>query len=139
MSKIQGRLGTLDVSSDGGATWVPVLGAQDISFTGNADELDVSAHDSGIFREYLQGRIDASIDFALWWDEDDPGQGIIKQSYFGALRFDVRFRMQVGSGKDEYKAKCWVTSFSPSSPNDDAASVDVTLRVTGNFTNTSQP
>ncbi len=139
MAKIQGRLGRLAVSSDGGTTWVQVNGIQDMTFTGNADELDVSAHDSGQFREYLQGRKDATIDGTLWWDEADPGQNIVKNAYFSSTRIDMRFRMEENTGRDEIFTKGIVTSYSPASPNDDAASVDFTLRVTGDFTPSTQP
>jgi TP901-1 family phage major tail protein len=139
MAKIQGRLGALAVSSDGGVNWDTVAGAQDLTFNGNADTIDVSSHDSGQFREFLQGRKDATLDGSLFWDEADPGQGIIKNAYFSSTRIDVRFRMQEATGKDEIFAKAVVTTFGESSPNDDGAAVDVTLQITGDFTPSTQP
>ena len=138
MGKIAGRIGRLAVSSDGGTTFETVGGVQDMSMTGNADELDVSAHDTGQFREYIQGRKDASIDGSMWWDESDVGQEIIKNAYFSATRIDVRFRMEEGVGLDEITAKGIVTTMSPTSPNDDAAAWDFTLRLRGDFTFSKQ-
>ena len=66
------------------------------------------------------------------------GQEIIINGYFSGTRIDVRYRPDVGTGKNEMKFKAIVTSDSFASPNDDMASMDVTLRATGDFSRSPQ-
>lgn len=139
MARIQGRLGRVAVSDDGGASYVDVGCIQDATLNGSLDEIEVTCHESGTVREYLQGRRDATLDLTIWWDEDDPGQDKISAAYFGDSTLKVRFRMEEAAGKDEIIADAFVTSYTENSPNDDAASLDVSMRITGAFSPSAQP
>lgn len=134
MGKIAGRISTLEVSSDGGATFFELKGATDITLNSNQAELTTTAHDSGQFEEYVPGRKDFSLDVGLRYDEADPGQNILVDAFFSGTTLDWRFRMQVGTGNRQWLVKAFPTSLSPAGPNDDVASLDVTLRCTGPMT-----
>ena len=138
MTKIAGRLGRVAVSSDGGTTFFEVAGITDMSLSAAQAELNATAHDSGQFEEFINGRKDATLDLSLLWDEDDPGQNVITEAFTSATRIDVRFRMQEKLTAVEFLAKAIVTGYSPSAPNDDIATADVTLRVSGDFSFASQ-
>lgn len=134
MAKIAGRLGRVAVSNDGGVTFFEVNGITDQTLNAAAAEINVTSHDSGQFEEFIQGRKDATLDLSLLWDEGDVGQGIIKTAFFSATQIRVRFRMQEGVGFAEFTQQAIVTSFAPASPNDDASTVDATLRISGSYT-----
>jgi len=138
MARIAGRLSTLDVSTDGGTNYTPVLCIADLTFNGEGEELDSTCHDDGVFRAFEAGRIAASIDGTLRWDESDPGQVILEGSAFDRTKLDYRFRMNVGSGNREYLAQGIVTNWSPTGPNDDIAGLDVTIRLSGTITRQDQ-
>lgn len=138
MPKIAGRLSTLEISTDGGTTYLEVKGAADMTLNGSTAELTTTSHDSGGFEEYIPGRSDFTIDLSLRHDEADPGQDLLQDSFFSKTVVDWRFRMQVFAGLDEYKVKGFISSLSPAGPNDDVASMDATIRCTGVMTRSSQ-
>ena len=138
MSKIQGRLGRMAVSSDGAINYFILGCIIDMNLAGSAAEIKVTCHEDGQFEQYLQGRKEATVDGSAYWDEDDTGQNIVEDAFFNSTGLDVRFRMQEGTGKKEYEGKAIVTSWNESSPNDDAATVDFTLRINGDFTKSFQ-
>lgn len=139
MSKIVGRLSRLAISTDGGTTYTEINGIIDATLNLSQAEIGSTSHDSGDFEEFLIGRKDGTIDFGLRFDEADPGQDKLQDSLFAGTLADYRFRMEVASGKDEYKARGLVTSITPSGPNDDAAGMDASVRLTGTITKTAQP
>lgn len=138
MAKVAGRIQTLDVSTDGGSTWTAVGGIVDGSFNGSQEELDSTAHDDGQYRTYVPGRKDFTIDVPLRWNQDDSGQAVLKAAFFAATVLTVRFRMEVGSGRDNWQASAFVTSFAPSGPNDDIASLDCSLRISSSVSPSAQ-
>jgi hypothetical protein len=109
-----------------------------MSFSGNQDELEATCHESGQYREYISGHKDATIDGSMFWDSEDPGQEIVSNAFFSSTKIDVRFRMQEATAAKEILSKGIITSWSPSAPNDDMASIDFTLRLSGDFTLSTQ-
>lgn len=138
MAHIAGRVGRLYVSDNGGSSFTLLGGVVDMSLGGSKAELDTTDHDSGIWREFINGRLDATLDATLNWDEADTGQEKVRDAFYSDSTLVIRFRMQEGSGSEENEATALVTSFGPSSPNDDVATVDVTFRLTGNFAESAQ-
>ena len=138
MPKIAGRISTIEISTDGGSTFHEVKGASDVTLSGNQAELTTTSHDSGQFEEYIPGRKDFTIDLGLRYDEADPGQDLLMDSFYSGTTVDWRFRMQVGTGLDQYLCKGFCSSLSPAGPNDDVASMDATIRVTGPVTRQTQ-
>jgi hypothetical protein len=140
MSKVHGRFGRLAVSDDAGATYVDLGEIISIDPGGALDEVETTTHQSGPVREYLKGRRDLSFDVAAFWNQDDPGQLIVKTAYYGDTNLFLRLRDEEGSGRDEWlDLDAFSTNFSKGSPNDDAATLDITFRVTGVHSPSAQP
>lgn len=140
MSKIQGRLGRVAISDDGGSIYVDINGIQEATLNGALDEIETTSHDTGTVRTYLQGRRDATIDLSMFWDEADPGQDKVSAAFFGQTVPKLRFRMEEATGLDEFlDVDAFVTSYTEGSPNDDAATLDVSFRITGAFSPAAQP
>ncbi len=138
MARVAGRLSTLDVSTDGGTTYTAVGCIQDATLNGEGEEIDVTCHDDGVFRAFLAGRGAYTIDLTCIWDEADAGQGILETAHFNRSIYDFRWRQQVASGLREYTAQGLVTAFTPGGPNDDAAGLDISIRLTGTVTRAAQ-
>lgn len=129
MSCVLGRLGTVEVSNDGGLTYVKMGGLRDATLNISVDELECTSHDSGGAREFFPNYHDITLDFSNLWDDDDAGQSIVLLAMFAKTLFRARFRMQVESGAKEFEAEAFATSLTAASPNDDIASFDGTLRL----------
>jgi len=129
MTCVLGRLGTLEVSNDGGVTYSKLGGLMDATINIGVDELECTSHDSGGAREYVPNYHDITIDFSNHWDDFDVGQSIVLLAMFAKTLFRVRFRLQVTAGAKQFEGEAFATSLTAGSPNDDMASFDGTLRV----------
>lgn len=136
---IHGRLGRLAVSTDGGGTYTDVNSIEDANANGTLDEVETTTHDDGTQRTYIKGKRDLTIDLSLLFDEDDPGQNVLTDSYFGDVNFLSRFRMEEGAGNEEFlDLDSFITSYAEGSPNEDAATLAITVRVSGSHSPTPQ-
>jgi predicted secreted protein len=136
MGKIVGRLSKIQLSDDGGATYEVLGGAVDISMNIAQAEIGITAHSDDDWEVYLPGRKDVSIDCSLRYDEADPGQIILMASMFTSVEAERNMKIRLTMVTDpgvgvQYDGTAFVSSLSPSGPNDDAASFDATLRVKG--------
>ena len=134
MAKHQGYDATLEISTDG-STYYDINGLVDVTFNGNVGEMDSTTHDDSTFRTYLVNRMDGTLDGSVKWDESDTGQNMLETSWIGLGTRYYRYRMQTGSGYREYKGTGFVTSLSPSGPNDDVAEASFSIRLSGTITN----
>lgn len=126
---IAGRLQRILVSDDGGGIFVNLGGIVDATLNLNIDELEVTSHDDNGARVYIPNHHDATVDGTLRWDEDDSGQGKILDAVFDKSVFEIEFYMEVTAGRVYFTADAFATSFAPGAPLDDAATLDLTLRL----------
>ena len=132
MAAIAGRVGRVQVSFDNGATYLNLGGLVDATLNGNVDELETTTHDSGGARSYISNFHDETMDCTMRWDETDAGQsGLLRTVFPSPTEFKVKYRMEVASGKVEFLADAFVTSYSPAMPLDDTASFDISMRLSG--------
>lgn len=131
MSAIAGRISTLEVSTDGGTSYDPVGKLVDATLNLNVDELECTTHDSAGAREYLPNHHDATLDGTLRWDQDDVGQGVILDKAFDKTLAKYRFRIETGTGRLEFVADGFATTYSPGTPLDDTTNIDFTIRLSG--------
>lgn len=140
MSRFQGRLQTLDVSTDGGTTFTAVLCIADGNFNGEGEEIDDTCHDDGRFRSFQGGRAAATIDVTGRRDRADPGQNIIRQSWLDGTKLDYRWRQEGAvSTAEQLEAQGLVTAFTETGPNDDSAGLDYTIRLSGTISESAVP
>lgn len=138
MSKIAGRLGRVYVSSNGGSTYYSVNGVGDFTLSTEITPIDVTSHDSGQFREYIPGHKTGTFDFSCKLDEDDAGQAIVVDGVSSGSTLVFKVRNQEGTGEYEWIFAGMVKSVTNSSPNDDAATFDVSVQITGDFSRQTQ-
>ena len=125
MAKVHGRLQTFSWNS------VAVNGIVDGGLNLERPEIDVTTHDTGDAREFIQGRLAGTIDLTLRWDEADSGQGGMQADFFTGTSRAIYFRMGTGAGLHSFTGTGIVTSWSVKGPNDDASEVSATVRYSG--------
>lgn len=138
MAKIAGLNGRFYVSSDGGSNYTLFGGATDVSLSGSQDAYDVTSKDSSLYKEYLAGRKTATLDVSCFWDEADAGQDIVRTAFFAGTNVYVRFYLTTASGAVKYESNAIITSYAPSSPNDDVSTMDISFQLTGSFAEGTQ-
>jgi hypothetical protein len=137
MAHFHGRLGKVQVSTNGGTTWIDIGGVTDSSLKGTKGKINTSDHDSADFEEYIQGRKDLSIDLTCNYDTADAGQtALITNWYADGVTFLVRFS-PAGStaGSPQKQASGFVETLEEGDPNDAQATLTCTIQLSGTVTN----
>lgn len=143
MSRLVGRLSSLELSTNIPVpSWKLLGGAVDLSMSIAQAEITMTSHDDASWEDYLAGRKDVTIDCSLRYNEADDGQKLILGSIFATTEADrllkLRFRMQTATGAHNFEAVGFVSSVSPSGPNDDAAGFDASFRMSSSIAKTAQ-
>lgn len=134
MAKRLGRVATLEVSNDGGTTWMKVGRVIDANLNANRAEVDASDQDDGANSSWLRGRRDLTIDGTLRYDPEDQGQQLLEESYFAddpEPDLKVRWRSKEAVGEPEYIADGFVTTWQQSRPDEAPQDVSFTIRLSG--------
>lgn len=138
MAKQQGRRGFVDISTDGGTTWRRVAGLIDCTLNRTLDEVETTTHDSNGTKEFEPGLDEASFDMSVMYDDQDPAQLALEDSYDTKSTFLFRYFPVVLAGKRRYDGGGFVTSFSQAAPLNDMQTIDITVRVSGTITRETQ-
>lgn len=130
---IPGRLGRVRINVDGGVTqnFLDIKGIVDQTLNGNLSEYETTSHDSAGHKEFIPGLDDATVDLSCRWLESDPAQIALWASYFNKTTLGCQLTFDTVSGHSLFTGQCFPTSMSGSAPNDDVASLDITLRLSG--------
>ncbi len=128
-----GRFAKVELSDDGGLTFVNLGGIVDCNLNINIDELECTTHDSNGVREYIPNHSDFSMDIEANWADGDPGQRMLMLASSSKTRLTFRYYQDVdpGSGKFYWEGLCFPTSASPSGPLDDTGALSSSLRCSG--------
>lgn len=126
---IPGRLGKVFVSTDAGATYIPVSGVVDMKPNQNLQELETTSHDSNGHREYIPNHDDATMDLNCRFLDQDGGQLALKNSLEFKKVLQIKYMFDSVQGHSQYTASCFPTKISPAAPLDGVATFDVTLRL----------
>jgi predicted secreted protein len=137
---IPGYKGTLRISTDGGTTFNPIAEIKDVEITIVADMADVTSHDSAGWKEKLPTLNEWTATVGALYIEGDAQQTSVRSAILNKTSLVAEFRPQGAiSAKKQYKGTCFVANFKPSSPNTDAALVNVELAGTGALVESAQP
>jgi predicted secreted protein len=139
MADKQGRLSSLGVSTDGGATYTALQAAFDLSFNVEKSEIDTSDRGSGSWSDFIEGRKSATIDGSVNWDVSDGAlMTLLDASFADGTVLGFRFRVDTVAGERQFVANGFVTKFAESSPGEDKSSVDISIRLTGTVVKSTQ-
>lgn len=111
-------------------TWTELTNVKDVTLNLEKDEVDVTCRSSGGFKEFVDGLIDATVDFQMVWNTGDAGFTAVKTAFFAksAIAVLVADGVYSVSGTQGLRATCMVKSFSRSETLGEALMVDVSLR-----------
>lgn len=132
MAVILGRIQTAAFNDGGGYDEVGKI--IDGSLELDSAEVTVTSHDSGQWEEFLQGRENATATLGVRYDEADAGQEACLAAFIAQTMGTFRFRMGGAGGTKQYSASAFVKGAPMSAPNDDAADLQLTFRLTGAIT-----
>ena len=137
MADIAGRSGLLATSTDG-VTYTAVGGMKEISFKISGKTMDVTDHDSGVYEEFMGGRLNHTLSASGNYDEADTGQEALWTAHLARTKVYFRFRPTTAGGAKNYIAQGIVTSIEDSAPNDDANQVSFEIQLSGTLTRSNQ-
>ena len=115
---IPGRFGRVAIDDGGGFDDAGCVTDQALNLI--KDQLDNSCKPDGAdvgFRDFVDGWKSGTTDFTVYWDDTEAGQEAIKVAWESAGGdVTVRFRMEEGTGFDEYTALASVASLTLNAP-----------------------
>lgn len=116
--------------SYGTPTWDLITNVRDLTLNLDKDEVDITTRGSGGFKEFIDGMIDASIDFGMVWDTADTDFTAIRTAFFAktAIEFLILDGLVATPGSQGLRVTCMVKSFTRNENLGEALMVDVTLR-----------
>ena len=120
--------------SYGSPTWDLISNVKDLTLNLDKDETDVTTRASGGFKEFVDGLIDASIEFSMLWDTADTNFTAIRTAFFAktAVEFLILDGDEGTAGSQGLRVTCMVKGFTRNEALGEALMVDVNIRPTKN-------
>lgn len=131
---IAGYKAKLYVSTDGGNTYNLVGEVRNLTLRVEADNIDVTSHDSAGWREFIQGLKQWTATAEALYVDTNAQQDAVYAALTGGTVIDLRIYAEEASGKEQWEGEARVTSWELSGPNDDAAVVNLEFQGTGALT-----
>lgn len=128
---IAGMTATLEISSDGGASYDKIGECKDITLSVSAEEIDATSMDSGGWKEFIPGLMEWTAETEALYVGADVGQESLYNALTGRTPVKIRFRPKVGTGHDQFTGDAIITSWSVAAPLSDAAASSLSFRGTG--------
>ena len=135
MAVTRGRIGQISIDA------TTLLKVVDATLTLESAEITVTAHDSGQFEDFLQGRKNGSIEVSCRHDETDAAQQALNAAHFAESTVAVIWvsRGLATTGAERFSATAFVTAQPLETPNDEENKIAYTLRLTGAITRDTVP
>lgn len=110
--------------------WSLINNVKDLTLSLEKDEVDVTTRGSGGFKEYVDGLIDASIEWGMLWDTADTAFTAMQTAFFAKTAVELLIVDGVYSttGAQGLRATCMVKSFSRGENLGEALTVDLSAR-----------
>ena len=128
MTKIKlGFENHLYIGSAGSAAATELTGITDVAITLESPEVDVTARNSGKFKTYIPGMIDARVEFKIFADADDSALTTIRNAWLGRGAFSLK----VDLGDNAFfQSDVIVSNFSNDQATEEATAYNVSLKPT---------
>jgi len=140
MSEYLGRIATLEVSTDGGTTWLTVGEAKDLALSLPQDLHDATTYSDDIWKVDLRGHRQVTLTYTCQYDKADAGQLALISSYFSGtgIRHRVRPEGNTSTAK-EFEFDSNFNSLEISPPTQGISELSVDVQSTGTVTQTTIP
>lgn len=100
---------------------------KDVTLDLESAEVDASSRASGKFKIYIQGRIDAGLEFKMNVDEDDTTLSTIRTAWLN--RTAIAVKVDLGDGM-AFDTDAIVTKFTNEQPDEEIISYSVSVKPT---------
>lgn len=117
-----------------------VVGLTDFELEATADEIDASDHDSGGFKDYLNGLVEWKGTAKFMYQNTDATQKAVRDAVSSGAAIPAKFYPAGSStgtpatGDVEFSGNVRILSWKYSSPNSGGQTMDVTFRGSGALT-----
>jgi TP901-1 family phage major tail protein len=138
MTKLVGTGSTLDISTDGGSTYVEIANITNIGPTIDQNEIDSTDNDDAGWKSNLAGDKQFTLSVDCFYSEEDPGQDAVMDAIYDGTKPTWRYRTQVGSGKKQKIFTGLVTSVNDPSPHGEAVTFSFEVKSTGTVAKSNQ-
>lgn len=110
--------------------WDLISNVKDLTLNLDKDETDVTTRASGGFKEFVDGLIDASIEFSMLYDTTDTDFTAIRTAFFAksSIEFLILDGLVATTGAQGLRVTCMVKSFTRNETLGEALMTDVTIR-----------
>ena len=114
----------------GAPSWTEIGNVKDLTLNMNKDETDVTTRSSGGFKEYVDGLIDASLEWGMLWDDNDAAFTAIQNAFFNktAVEFAAMDGDIATSGSEGLRVTCMIKDFTRNETLGEALMMDVSAR-----------
>lgn len=118
-----------------GTDWTEICNVMDVSLSMSVSEVEVTRRCSGGYREFLQGLVDASVEFGMLFEVGDAGYEAFRDAFNNKTTVVVYIAsgdITVTGTYEGLKMEALVSNFSRDETLGDALKVNVTLRPASN-------
>lgn len=118
----------------GSPTWTLIDNAMSLTLNLSKDAVDVTTRASAGFKEYVDGLIDASIEWGMLWDTEDAAFTAIRTAFFNKTAIEILVLDQEydNTAAQGLRAICMVENFTRAENLGEALTVSVTVRPVAN-------
>lgn len=138
MAASPGRLGTVEVSTDGGTTYLAVGLISDFQFAFPNDPIDTTTFDDQGNKSEDYGESQCVVDVTMNLDESDAGQDALREASDTKVKRDFRVRRVVGAGLREYTFNGVVRNFNTGNSRNAVVSATAQIASSGVVTVAAQ-
>lgn len=109
-------------------TWSEITNVKDLTLSLEKDEIDVTTRASSGFKEFVDGLIDATIEWGMVWDTSDAAFTAIRTAFFAKTAVEFLVLDGAATTGQGLRATCMIKSFTRNEALAEALMVDVSAR-----------
>jgi predicted secreted protein len=130
-SAIAGFNAQVSLSVDGGTSYQVIGEGRDATLSISQNEIEATSFDSGGWSEYIPGLKEWNVDIEALHVPTNVGQENLYEALVDGAKIKIKLLPKTGTGNIGYKGDAFVTSWEINPTPDDAVSVSVSFRGTG--------
>lgn len=138
MAEMVARAGTIEISDDGGSTYVALAGVDDNTLSISHDTIDKTDFDSNGYKENEYGETVLTLSASINCDEADAGQTKLHTASQNKTKVKVRYRSRVASGGKQWVFDAKLNKFDIAAARNAMVKGSLELESSGAVTFTAQ-
>lgn len=129
----------IEVSTDGGTVYTPVLEVRDFKLKRGRKLMDATSHSSGGDEESKPGNRNWSATAEALRVHSDAGQGVVEAALESGAELKIRYRPKgTGAGRPQKIGSILIEDMEEAAPNSDLLATNISFRGTGPLVTSNQ-